>query len=142
MSDNTNATPTTTEESIRNVSKKFDDDDDNGDILEIYLDCGEKYDFHMLTAQESGIISTRWENIKTNVVYKLESVSEERKCYNHLTDNIDTVQIMTINDNTTIEKLIAPYAFLETFFIISLPLDSKVYFKKIDPLNIKWMYYA
>ena len=141
MGDNTNTTPTTTEESIRNVSKKFDDDD-NGDILEIYLDCGEKYDFHMLTAQESGIISTSWENIKTNVVYELESVSEERKCYNHLTDNIDTVQLMTINDNTTLEKLIALNAFLETFFIISLPLGSKVYLKKIDPLNIKWMYYA
>ena len=103
MSDNTNATPTTTDENLPNVSEKFDDDDE--DILEIYLDCGEKYDFHMLTAQENGIISTSWENIKTNVVYKLESVSEERKCYNHLTDNIDNVQIMTINDNTRLEKL-------------------------------------
>ena len=133
MGDNTNAAATTatTEENLPNVSEKFDDDDE--DILEIYLDCGEKYDFHMLTAQENGIISTSWENIKTNVVYKLEDVSEERKCYNHLTDNIDTVQIMTINDNTRLEKLIAPYAFLETFFIISLPLGSNVYFKKIDP---------
>ena len=125
MGDNTNATTTTTDENLPNVSEKFDDDDE--DILEIYLDCGEKYDFHMLTAQENGIISTSWENIKTNVVYELESVSEERKCYNHLTDNIDTVQIMTINDNTRLEKLIAQYAFLETFFIISLPLSSKVY---------------
>ena len=49
-------------------------------------------------------------------MYELESVSEERKCYNHLTDNIYTVQIMTINDNTRLEKLIASYAFLETSF--------------------------
>ena len=140
MDDNTNTTPTTetTEESLPNASKNFDDDD----AEEIYLDCGEKYDFHLLTAEEGGIISTRQENIKTNVVYKLESVSEERKCYNHLTDNIDTVQIMTINDNTRLEKLIAPYAFLETFFIISLPFGSKVYLKKIDPLNIKWIYHT
>ena len=140
MDDNTNAAPTTEtiEESLPNASKNFDDDD----AEEIYLDCGEKYDFHLLTAEESGIISTSWEKLKTNVVFKLVSVSEERKCYNHLTDNIDTVQIMTINDNTRLEKLIAPYAFLETFFIISLPLGSKVYLKKIDPLNIKWIYHA
>ena len=94
----------------------------------------------MLTAEESGIISTRWENIKTNVVYKLESVSEERKYYNHLTDNIDTVKIIRINDNMKIEKVIAPYAFLEMFEIISLPSDSEIYFKKLDSLNIKWIY--
>ena len=68
------------------------------------MDCGEKYDFHLLTAEESGIISTSWENIKTNFVYKLESVSEERKCYNHITDNIDTVKIIRINDVNEIEK--------------------------------------
>ena len=111
-------------------------------VHEIYLDSGEKYDFHLLTAPETGVVSTSWENLKTDVVFKLESVGEECKCYNHLTDNIDTVQIMTINDNTRLEKLIAPYAFLELFEIISLPFGSKVYFKKIDPLNIKWMYYA
>ena len=140
MSDNTNATPTTAtvEEDLPDASKNFDDDD----AEEIYLDCGEKYDFHMLTAEESGIISTSWEKLKTNVVFKLVSVSEERKCYNHLTDNIDTVQIMTINDNTRLEKLIAPYAFLELFEIISLPFGSKVYLKKIDSVIIKWIYHA
>ena len=126
------------EESLPDFNKKFDDEIAD----EIYLDSGEKYDFHLLTAQESGVVSTSWENLKTDVVFKLESVSEECKCYNHLTDNIDTVQIMTINDNTRLEKLIAPYAFLETFFIISLPFGSKVYLKKIDPLNIKWIYHT
>ena len=114
------------EESLPNFNKKFDDEIAD----EIYLDSGEKYDFHLLTAQESGVVSTSWENLKTDVVFKLESVSEECKCYNHLTDNIDTVQIMTINDNTRLEKLIAPYAFLEMFFIISLPSDSELYLKK------------
>ena len=126
------------EESLPDFNKKFDDEIAD----EIYLDSGEKYDFHLLTAQESGVVSTSWENLKTDVVFKLESVSEECKCYNHLTDNIDTVQIMTINDNTRLEKLIAPYAFLELFEIISLPFGSKVYLKKIDSVIIKWIYHA
>ena len=124
------------EESRSKFNENFEDEIAD----EIYLDSGEKYDFHLLTAQESGVVSTSWENLKANVVFKLESVSEECKCYNHLTDNIDTVQIITINDNTKLEKLIAPYAFLELFSIISLPWNSKVYFKKIDSLNIKWVY--
>ena len=121
---------------MNNFNEKFEDDIAD----EIYLDCGERYDFHLLTAQETGVISTSWEKLKTDVVFKLESVSEERKCYNHLTDNIDTVKIIRINDNMKIEKVIAPYAFLEMFEIISLPSDSEIYFKKLDSLNIKWIY--
>ena len=121
---------------MNNFNEKFEDEIAD----EIYLDCGEKYDFHLLTAQDTGVISTSWEKLKTDVVFKLESVSLERKCYNHLTDNIDTVKIVTINDNMKIEKVIAPYAFLEMFDIISLPLNSEIYFKKVDSLNIKWIY--
>ena len=122
---------------VSNFNEKFEDEIAAD---EIYLDCGEKYDFHLLTAQDTGVISTSWENLKTDVVFKLESVSEERKCYNHLTDNIDTVRIIRINDNMKIEKVIAPYAFLELFEIISLPSGSEIYFKKQDSLNIKWTY--
>jgi hypothetical protein len=121
---------------MNNFNEKFEDEIAN----EIYLDCGKKYDFHLLTAQDAGIISTSWEKLKTDVVFKLVSVSGERKCYNHLTDNIDTVKIIRINDNMKIEKVIAPYAFLEMFEIISLPSDSEIYFKKLDSLNIKWIY--
>ena len=95
----------------------------------------------MLTAQDNGVISTSWEKLKTDVVFKLESVSEERKCYNHLKDNIDTVKIITINDNIEIEKVIALYAFLEMFEIISLPSNSEIYFKKlVDSLIVNWIY--
>ena len=86
---------------MNNFNEKFEDEIAD----EIYLDCGEKYDFHLLTAQDTGVISTSWEKLKTDVVFKLESVSEERKCYNHLTDNIDTVKIIRINDNMKIDKV-------------------------------------
>ena len=78
--------------------------------------------------------------IKIDVVFKLENVIEERKYYNHLTDNIDTVKLITINDNTKIEKVIAAYAFKEMFEKISLPADSEIYFKKVDSLIVKWIY--
>ena len=61
---------------MNNFNEKFEDEIAD----EIYLDCGEKYDFHLLTAQDTGVISTSWEKLKTDVVFKLESVSEERKC--------------------------------------------------------------
>ena len=66
--------------------------------------------------------------------------SEERKCYNHYTDEIDTVHIITISDDTEVQKLIAPYAFLEQFWIISLPERCEVYFKKVDSLSVQWIY--
>ena len=50
------------------------------------------------------------------------------------------MKLITINDNTKIEKVIAPYAFLEMFEIISLPSDSEIYFKKVDSLIVKWIY--
>ena len=50
-------------------------EDENAE--EIYVNCGEKYDFHLLTAQENGVISTSWEKLKIDVVFKLENVSEE-----------------------------------------------------------------
>ena len=121
---------------MNNFTKLLEDEN----AEEIYVNCREKYDFHLLTAQDNGVISTSWEKLKINVVFKLENVSEERKCYNHLTDNIDTVKLITINDNTKIEKVIAPYAFLEMFEIISLPSDSEIYFKKVDSLIVKWIY--
>ena len=121
---------------MNNFTKLLEDEN----AEEIYVNCGEKYDFHLLTAQDNGVISTSWEKLKINVVFKLENVSEERKCYNHLTDNIDTVKLITINDNTKIEKVIAPYAFLEMFEIISLPSDSEIYFKKVESLIVKWIY--
>ena len=121
---------------MNNFTKLLEDEN----AEEIYVNCREKYDFHLLTAQDNGVISTSWEKLKIDVVFKLENVSEERKCYNHLTDNIDTVKLITINDNTKIEKVIAPYAFLEMFEIISLPSDSEIYFKKVDSLIVKWIY--
>ena len=117
---------------MNNFTKMFEDEN----AEEIYVNCGEKYDFHLLTAQENGVISTSWEKLKIDVVFK----SEDVRCYNHLTDNIDTVKLITINDNTKIEKVIAPYAFLEMFEIISLPSDSEIYFKKVDSLIVKWIY--
>ena len=107
----------------------------------ICLDSGEKYELHLLTVQQIGIVTKAWEDLETNVVYKLENISKEYKCYNHLSDNVDDVRIMTINDGSKEEKVIAPYAFLEHFFIIDiLPRGNTVYFKKVNCLDVEWVY--
>ena len=39
---------------MNNFTKLLEDEN----AEEIYVNCGEKYDFHLLTAQDNGVIST------------------------------------------------------------------------------------
>ena len=107
----------------------------------IYLESCEEYELHLLTVQLTGKVTKAWEDLETNVVYKLENVSKEYKCYNHLSDNIDDVRIITINDGSKEDKVLAPYAFIEHFFIIDiLPQGKTVYFKKVNCQEVEWVY--
>jgi hypothetical protein len=66
-------------------SSKFHNNSSDG----IRLDSFEEYELHLLTVQQTGKVTTAWEDLETNVVYKLESISKEYQCYNHISDYID-----------------------------------------------------
>ena len=112
------------------------------DGYDISLDSGEEYDFHLLAAIDSGEITTSWEKLEMDKVYRIVGNKiNECKCYNPYTDNIDTVYTMRVGDDENgLQKLIVPVAFLEQFEAIDLPRGCRIYFKKVDPLSVVWEY--
>ena len=108
-------------------------------LEEICLCPGEEYDIHALTMYEEGIVDIEWRELPINKVYWNRSVGSIKKLYDHVSDQIIEVRILELQDKEgNLCKCLAPYAYIEQFEAISLPVN--VFFEKVDSFIVNWTY--
>ena len=108
---------------------------------EIYIDSGEKYDFHRLTMQETQNINSDWKDLPLYTTYLLKDVKNTKLMYDDIADTSVEVHIIILEDeNGKIYKLLCPGAIIEQFEIIELPPSCYIFLRKSEHLGVDWIY--